>query len=141
MAPADHIELVTERTNGNGGAGSDTTDVPSSSPTRDPEEDDDYEGGSTPDNGNDNPSTEQPSKCRGDDEIACSKNPNTRICDIQLCDGHSDCPDGEDEDDERCSKSESRGRLLVSPFSLSFHSILSLFPSAITLSLGKSSKK
>lgn len=38
-------------------------------------------------------------KCRADDTIRCTKNPHVLICEIQKCDGHADCPNGEDEID------------------------------------------
>lgn len=37
------------------------------------------------------------SKCRADDVIRCKYNPHIEICEVQLCDGSYDCPDGEDE--------------------------------------------
>lgn len=35
--------------------------------------------------------------CRGDDKVRCG-NTSFFICDIQKCDGKSDCPNGEDEE-------------------------------------------
>lgn len=46
------------------------------------------------------------SKCRGDDAIACSKNPHITICSDQFCDLNRDCPDGEDESIEICPPGE-----------------------------------
>ncbi|XP_062558821.1 basement membrane-specific heparan sulfate proteoglycan core protein isoform X3 [Armigeres subalbatus] len=40
-------------------------------------------------------------KCRGDDKFRCGKT-NVFICEVQKCDGHSDCPNGEDEDPKDC---------------------------------------
>ncbi|XP_052863350.1 basement membrane-specific heparan sulfate proteoglycan core protein [Anopheles cruzii] len=40
-------------------------------------------------------------KCRGDDKVRCGQTP-VFICAIQKCDGHVDCPNGEDEDPDRC---------------------------------------
>lgn len=36
-------------------------------------------------------------KCRADDTVRCSENRHVEICEVQLCDGQSDCPNGEDE--------------------------------------------
>lgn len=36
--------------------------------------------------------------CRGDSAIPCSSNRRILICDDQKCDGHKDCPNGEDEE-------------------------------------------
>ncbi|XP_062714560.1 basement membrane-specific heparan sulfate proteoglycan core protein isoform X8 [Aedes albopictus] len=40
-------------------------------------------------------------KCRGDDKFRCGKT-NVFICEVQKCDGHPDCPNGEDEDPKDC---------------------------------------
>ncbi|EAT36300.1 AAEL011600-PA [Aedes aegypti] len=39
--------------------------------------------------------------CRGDDKFRCGKT-NVFICEVQKCDGHTDCPNGEDEDPKDC---------------------------------------
>lgn len=46
------------------------------------------------------------SQCRGDDIIECPKNPQHLICEVHLCDGVNNCPDGEDESPEQCSRGE-----------------------------------
>lgn len=42
------------------------------------------------------PSTNTTTKCRADDIVRCADG-STYICDIQMCDGTPDCPDGDDE--------------------------------------------
>lgn len=35
--------------------------------------------------------------CRADDVVTCPEDNSVRICEVQLCDGHRDCPLGYDE--------------------------------------------
>lgn len=35
--------------------------------------------------------------CRADDVVTCPEDNSVRICEVQLCDGHKDCPWGYDE--------------------------------------------
>uniref|UniRef100_A0A182QZJ4 SEA domain-containing protein n=1 Tax=Anopheles farauti TaxID=69004 RepID=A0A182QZJ4_9DIPT len=39
--------------------------------------------------------------CRGDDRVPCGQT-SVYICAVQQCDGHPDCPNGEDESADRC---------------------------------------
>lgn len=45
--------------------------------------------------------------CLDDDEImSCPRNHNFKICESMMCDGISQCPNGEDETPEQCSSGE-----------------------------------
>ncbi|XP_031635070.1 basement membrane-specific heparan sulfate proteoglycan core protein isoform X6 [Contarinia nasturtii] len=41
-------------------------------------------------------------QCRADDVVECPNNPHFKICEVHFCDGVPQCPEGEDEDPERC---------------------------------------
>lgn len=35
--------------------------------------------------------------CRGDDQFRCAGDEEKYVCEVQRCDGHNDCPQGDDE--------------------------------------------
>lgn len=95
MKQGDDIELVTENPNEGG-----EEDFEGSS--------DDYDLGTESTGEIDSVPGYPYSKCRGDDAIACSKNPHITICSDQFCDLIRDCPDGEDESLENCPPGETQ---------------------------------
>lgn len=65
--------------------------LPGPSTTEEP-----YDGSG--DDGEDKRTSEAPRQgCRADDVVTCPEDSSVRICEVQLCDGHPDCPRGYDE--------------------------------------------